>query len=243
MPTTDSLNFKQVAALLSITVLPISYFLPRGIIGVGSNKVSSCRSFFLYAPFEGLIKLLERFTDHDELAGLVLAQVIRCLPPFSVYLADGCIAELHFYLLFAGNPTFISTKSSLLTASTSSGAAPSNIRIKQEENPFVISESLSTLNLITRPTSILTSSHTWAVQPITRFASTRPDSSNSGSRPAYCSSRFTRSIGSGNDLNSQTKNSSFSATFAGLTGDSVTVKANHGSEKSGFLSVCMESEV
>ncbi|KAK3005263.1 hypothetical protein RJ639_017029 [Escallonia herrerae] len=147
-----------------------------------------------------------------------------------------------FTLELAGNPTFISTKSSLLTASTSSGAAPSNIQIKQEQNPFVISESLSTLNLITRPTSILTSSHTCAVQPITRFASTRPDSSNSGRRPAYCSSRFTLSIGSGNDKNSRTKNSSFSATFAGLTGDSVTVKANHGSDESGFLSVSMEPE-
>ncbi|VFQ75981.1 unnamed protein product [Cuscuta campestris] len=80
-----------------------------------------------------------------------------------------------------GNPTtLIAAKSSAATPSTSGGAAPSSSHIRQEENPLVISESLSTLNLIRPSPSILASSHTWVVQPITRFPLTRPESSNGG---------------------------------------------------------------
>ncbi|EOY00668.1 Uncharacterized protein TCM_010588 [Theobroma cacao] len=61
---------------------------------------------------------------------------------------------------FPWTPTFNSTKSSALTSTTSSGSAPSIIHMRHEQNPFVISESLSARNLTFPFWSILASSHT-----------------------------------------------------------------------------------
>lgn len=112
-------------------------------------------------------------------------------------------------------PTFISIKSSAFILNTSSGEAPSKIQIKQEQNPFVISESLSTANLAPPNSSKLTSSHTSAVHPGTRFAGTRDDSSNGGRSAAYSRRRLTRSIGSARPLNSEARLRSLTAARVG----------------------------
>uniref|UniRef100_A0A7C8YQT8 Uncharacterized protein n=1 Tax=Opuntia streptacantha TaxID=393608 RepID=A0A7C8YQT8_OPUST len=85
-----------------------------------------------------------------------------------------------FTLDRTGRPTFMSVKSSAFTFRTSSGYAPSSKKIKHEQNPLVISESLSAPNLILPYSSISTSSHTWAAQPGTRFSGARVDSPSRG---------------------------------------------------------------
>ncbi|KAB2031882.1 hypothetical protein ES319_D05G334400v1 [Gossypium barbadense] len=82
---------------------------------------------------------------------------------------------------FPWTPTFSSTNSSAVTPTTSSGSAPSITHIRHEQKPLLISESLSARNQTFPFLSIPASSHTWAVQPLTRFSGSRADSSNGAS--------------------------------------------------------------
>uniref|UniRef100_A0A7C9EFC1 Uncharacterized protein n=1 Tax=Opuntia streptacantha TaxID=393608 RepID=A0A7C9EFC1_OPUST len=98
-----------------------------------------------------------------------------------------CILINTLYQVFARDmafpipPTFNAAKSSVVNFRTSSGVAPSKIQTKHPQNPRVTSESLSAQNLTLPVSSILASTHTCAVHPITRFLAVRLDSANGGS--------------------------------------------------------------
>ncbi|KAL8137907.1 hypothetical protein V2J09_003908 [Rumex salicifolius] len=88
MDSCYALNLKQVNRLRRLAIRHLFAVIER----IRSNKISGSRNILRYPPFNASVGD-GRPAGDDELAGLVLAQVVDRLPPWTVHLAQRRVAE------------------------------------------------------------------------------------------------------------------------------------------------------
>lgn len=99
MAAGDGFDFKQIGGLVGIGGLPVGHRLLISVVSVGAYKVRGRGDVLLDNPLHGIVGSFVGFGSNLELAGLVFLEVVYCLPPGAVHLADGRVAQLHLHRL------------------------------------------------------------------------------------------------------------------------------------------------